>query len=152
MKQHLHGVASLLEDLAIVGRDASVIAIGLAGDEIPGVRPVQSYDTLSRPDELPATLRVQLAIVRSPLDFMSRQDAEQLLSRLRDVHSEKVLLLDTNSGWTPNELRALGYLELERASAKGRCYLFDPDFFNEPREWNNARNWANPENFRKYRW
>jgi hypothetical protein len=68
------------------------------------------------------------------------------------VHCEKVLLLDTGAAWSPDELRSLGYLEVKCAQAGGRCYLFDPDVFDQPREWNNPSDWANPENFRKYRW
>ena len=83
---------------------------------------------------------------------MSRTGAEQLLSRLRDVHCDRVLLLDRGSHWTPDSLRPLGFLELVCPSLDGRCYLYDPDLFSQPREWNNADDWANPENFRKYRW
>lgn len=150
--QPLPTFPSILEELAAADRDVSVLTVGVADDEIPGIRPVQSHGTLTRPDEIPATLKVEFAIVRSPLAEMARQDTEQLLSRLRDVHSEKVLLLDTGNEWTADELRSLGYLELDHPPAGARCYLFDPDLFNEPREWNNASDWANPENFRKYRW
>jgi hypothetical protein len=62
------------------------------------------------------------------------------------------VLIDTNGGWTSEELRALGYLEVGQPTADLRCYLFDPDAFNQPREWNNPSDWANPQNFRKCRW
>ena len=143
---------SLLEQLGIAGRNPSVLAMGIAGEELRGISEVKSYDAVPGAGELPASLKVQLGIVRAPSDFMARKDAEQLLSRLRDVHCEKVLLLDPGSAWTPQELRSLGYVEIECDRAEGPCYLFDPDLFNEPREWNNASNWANPDNFRKYRW
>lgn len=152
MQQRSPGIASLLEQLGVVGRAPSVLAIGVADDELRGIDPVKAYDALSGPGELPASLRVQLGIVRAPLDFMTRKDAEQLLSRLRDVHCEKVLLVDAGNAWTPDELRSLGYLEIGGLSKDAPCYVFDPDLFNEPRDWNNASNWANPENFRKYRW
>ena len=71
---------------------------------------------------------------------------------LRDIHCEKVVLIDTNGGWTSEELRALGYLEVWQPTADLCCYLFDPDAFNQPREWNNPSDWANPQNFRKCRW
>ena len=142
----------MLDDLGLVRRSTSVVAIGSADLTVPQADVVEAYEVLSGPDDLPKTLRVALGIVVSPLDFMARTVAEQLLSRLRDIHCEKVVLIDTNNGWTPEDLRALGYLEVGQAWADRRCYLFDPDAFNQPREWNNRSNWANPENFRKYRW
>ena len=152
MNEQVPGIASILDDLGIDARNASLLIIGLGKAEVPEIENVHAYEALSRPDDLPGTLRVQLGIVVAPLASMSRKDSEQLLSRLRDVHCEKVLLLDLGAGWTPDDLRALGFLEVERQPVDGRCYLFDPDLFNQPREWNNPTDWANPENFRKFRW
>ena len=142
----------MLDDLGLVQRSTSLVTIGCSDITVPPADVVKAYDVLSGPGDLPKTLRAALGIVVSPLDFMARATAEQLLSRLRDIHCEKVVLIDTNGGWTPEELRALGYLEVGQARSDLRCYLFDPDAFNRPREWNNPSNWANPENFRKYRW
>lgn len=145
-------MTSILEDLGIGERNVSLVAIGMTDSEMPGVDIKQAYESLSGADELPQSLRVELGIVVSPLDFMSRRSAEQLLSRLRDVHCDKVLLLDTGGRWKPDELRSLGFLEVQSPSIDGRCYLFDPEIFNQPRDWNNPSDWANPQNFRKYRW
>lgn len=152
MRQRAPGIRSLLEGLGIVDRDPSVLAIGIADDELRGINVVEAYEALAGPGELPPTLKAQLGIVRAPLDIMPRKDAEQLLSRLRDVHCEKVLLIAAGNEWTADELRSLGFLEMECPAEIRPCHVFDPDQFNEPREWNNARNWANPDNFRKYRW
>ncbi len=146
------GIASLLDDLGIAASEFSLLTIGMDRAEMPGIKELHAYEALAGPDELPQTLRVDLAIVMTPLRHLSQRDTEQLLSRLRDVHCKKVLLLDTGARWSPDELRALGYLEVTAPQTDGRCYLFDPDLFNQPREWNNPSNWANPENFRKYRW
>lgn len=145
-------ITSLLEELGFGGRNLSLVAVGMIDSELPGVTIERAYESLSGPDELPPSLRVELGIVIAPLNFMSRSGAEQLLSRLRDVHCNKVLLLDTDGQWKPEDLRALGFLEAECPSMDARCYVFDPDMFNQPREWNNPSDWANPENFRKYRW
>jgi len=152
MDQDVPGIASLLDDLGLVNRDSSLMTIGATAAAVPGADIVHACDSLSGPDDLPKTLRVTLGVVVAPLDFMTRRNAEQLLSRLRDVHCEKVLLVDTDGGWSPEELRPLGYLETAEPRDGVRCYLFDPDAFNQPREWNDPRDWANPENFRKYRW
>jgi hypothetical protein len=152
MNQPVPGIASILDDLGLVDRDTSLVTIGSADISVPHANIVEAYDALSGPDDLPKNLRAALGIVVTPLDFMARSAAEQLLSRLRDIHCEKVVLIDTNGGWTSEELRALGYLEVGQPTADLRCYLFDPDAFNQPREWNNPSDWANPQNFRKYRW
>ena len=152
MNETWPGIVSLLDDLQIDARSVSVVTIGLPGAGLPDFVDVDAYETVSGPADLPQALRAQLGIVVAPLDYMSRTNAEQLLSRLRDVHCERVLLVDKGSAWSPGVLRSLGYLETHRQSDAERCYLFDPDAFNQPREWNNPSHWANPENFRKYRW
>jgi hypothetical protein len=152
MNEPLPSIVSILDDLRIDARQISAVTIGLPETDTPDFGTVDAYETLSGPGDLPRPLRAQLGIVVTPLEYMPRSKAEQLLSRLRDVHCEKVLLLDTESGWSPDILRSLGYLEVKRPSARGRCYMFDPDIFNQPREWNNSTDWANPENFRRYRW
>ena len=145
-------IASLLEDLEVDAPNASLLTVGLSEAEIPEAGAVSAYEAPAGPEDLPHALRAQLGIVVAPLDHLQRAAAEQLLSRLRDVHCEQVVLLDTGSAWSPDELLSLGYMELKRPSIDGRCYLYDPDLFNQPREWNNPGDWANPENFRKYRW
>jgi hypothetical protein len=145
-------ILSVLDDLEIDRRKTSIVAIGNA--EFGSSRPptVHAYELISGPDDLPQSLKAELGIVVAPLDFMPSSNAEQLLSRLRDVHCYRVLLLDTEGHWTPETLRPLGYLEVECPSVAGRCYLYDPEVFNQLREWNNSSDWANPENFQKYRW
>lgn len=152
MNEHAPGIASLLDDLGLVARGVSLVTIGTADFRLPGANIVEAFEALTGPGDLPETLKVTLGVVVAPLDFMTRRSAEQLLSRLRDVHCEKVLLVDTSGEWKPAELRPLGYLEAGQSPAGICCYLFDPDAFNRPREWNNPSDWANPENFRKYRW
>ena len=145
-------IAAVLNGLSIDVRNASVLTIGIPEAEAPDVGKADVYETLSGPGDLPQSLKAQLGIVVAPLEYMPRKNAEQLLSRLRDVHCDRVLLVDTASGWEPDALRSLGYLEVKHPTVVGRCYLFDPDTFNQPREWNNPSDWANPENFGKYRW
>ena len=152
MNQPVPGIAALLDDLGFVTRGISLITVGAADVVVPGADLVHICDTPSGPDDLPKNLRVTLGVVVKPLDFMTRRNAEQLLSRLRDVHCERVLLVDTDGAWKPEQLRPLGYLETAKPQAGISGYLFDPDAFNQPREWNNPSDWANPENFRKYRW
>lgn len=145
-------IVSVLGELTTDARESSVLTIGLPDAGSPDTGAVYAYETVSGPGDLPQNLRAHFGIVVAPLDYMPRNKAEQLLARLRDVHCNKVLLVDTESAWSTDVLRSLGYLEIERSSVEGRCYLFDPEIFNQPREWNNSSDWANPGNFRKYRW
>lgn len=152
MNEQAQAIASILGKMGMTARTVSLLTIGMTDTDMPDFEAAHAYETLASPEALPAALQVRLGIVAAPLGATSRRDMEQLLARLRDVHCEKVLLLDTGNVWRPDELRSLGYLEVEGWQARGRCYLFDPDVFNQPREWNNPADWANPENFRKYRW
>lgn len=152
MSEPAPSIASLLDDLGIDARNGSVVTVGASSRQAPGAGNVRVLDEVSGPDDLPKAMRADLGVVYKPLDSMPPRHAEQLLSRLRDVHCERVLLVDSGTGLDPDVLRSLGYLEIERSPVEGRCYLFDPDVFNEPREWNNPSDWANPHNFRKYRW
>ena len=152
MNEPRPSITPILDDLGIDARNISIVTIGIPEPEAPAVGEVDAYETLTGPGDLPQTLRAQLGIVVAPLEYMPHTNAIQLLSRLRDVHCKRVLLVDTGSGFSTDALRSLGYLELRGPSIDGRCYMFDPDVFNEPREWNNPSDWANPENFRKYRW
>jgi Family of unknown function (DUF6231) len=102
--------------------------------------------------EIGARTRTDLAVVVDQLEHMPHEEAVVLLARLRDIHSQRVLLLLDDGGWDREELRALGYLQFRRRAAGKSVYLFDPDLFHEPREWNNPANWANPDNFGKFRW
>ena len=138
-------IASILDDLGVDAPHASLVTLGLAEADMPEVGSVEAYEAISAPGDLPHALRAQL-------DHIQHATAEQLLSRLRDVHCERVVFLDTASVWSPDVLRSLGYLELKLPTIDGRCYLYDPDLFTQPREWNNSSDWANPENFGKYRW
>lgn len=152
MNESQRSIVSILDDLQIDARQVTAVTIGLPETDAPDFSAVDAYEIVSGPGDLPHTLRAQLGIVVTPLDYMPRTTAEQLLSRLRDVHCEKVLLVDPGSGWSPDVLRSLGYLEVNRLSDTRRCYLFDPDLFNQPRDWNSPADWANPENFQKFRW
>ena len=129
-----------------------MVAIGLPETDLPDVDALEAYESVSDPGELPQDLRVRLGIVVTSPESALQEAVPQLLSRLRDVHCEKVLLWDSENDWSSDALRSLGYLEVRHPLSAGRCYLYDPDEFNRPREWNNPSDWANPENFRKYRW
>lgn len=145
-------IAPTLDAIGLDYRDIEILSIVSPFQEIPGAAEVHDLSDLRNVDGIPQTLRVGLGIVLGQLEIMTHSDGVQLLSRLRDVHCTRVLLVYEGDEWSRDELLALGYLETKRPSGDGRCFLYDPDLFNQPRDWNNPSSWANPENFRKYRW
>lgn len=118
---------------------------------------VLSLGKINDSSDVDAAIRVDLAVVVNQLENMSKHDGTHLLARLRDLISERVLLILQDESWTAADLLALGYQQIleqrkTRPSFDGRVFLFDPNEFNKPREWNNTSNWANPGNFSKFRW
>lgn len=120
----------------VAGHDAEVLRLG----------------RIESADDIPAAVRADVALVVDQLEHMSKFEGAHMLARLRDIHCGRVVLILADDAWEPVELLALGFIQVQRPAACGRVYLFDPDRFNEQREWNNPSDWANPENFRKYRW
>ncbi|MCK5325235.1 MAG: hypothetical protein KAJ57_04480 [Woeseiaceae bacterium] len=145
-------LALILDAFGLDVRGLEILSIVSPSQDFPGAAAVHELKELRHADGIPQTLRADLGIVVGQLETMTRFEGMQLLSRLRDIHCTRVLLVYEGNEWSRDELLALGYLESKRPSGDGRCYLFDPDLFNQPRDWNNPSNWANPENFRKYRW
>ena len=103
-------------------------------------------------EDVVAVERADLSIVFDQLEHMEKTEAVYLLSRLRDLHSNRVLLHCADQTHSKQELMALGFIEQERPSSGGRLFLFDRDLFFQRRDWNTPDKWANPENFKKYRW
>ena len=84
--------------------------------------------------EISIDRRPDLAIVIDQVEEMPREEAAHLLSRLRDILCDRVLLILRDERWRRTELLALGFLELGCKSGERRVYLFDPALFNEPRD------------------
>ena len=131
--------------LLVVGAHHEVRHWGAAAD-------VNSLGRLESYSEIPDEIRADVTVVVDQLEHMNKDAGAHLLSRLRDVHSRRVLLILTDDDWSREELLALGYLQIERPSQDERLFLHDPAQFHEPREWNNPSDWAHPENFKKRRW
>lgn len=103
-------------------------------------------------EDVVAVERADLSIVFDQLEHMKKEEGVHLLSRLRDQHSNRVLLHCSDQKHSVQELLALGFIEQQRPSSDGRIFLFDPELFFQRRDWNTPDKWANPENFKKYRW
>ena len=154
----LRAIEELLQQLDKIESDKRVLIIGALGDDRGTSKnhEIIQIGCITSAAEVDNEIRADIAVVVNQLESMSKSDGTHLLSKLRDLISNRVLLLFRGDGWTSGELLALGYQQIQqkekRPSKDGRCYLYDPNYFHEPREWNNKANWANPENFNKYRW
>jgi Family of unknown function (DUF6231) len=147
-------IGTLLCELDLAGEQTSVLLVGpeAYAAELSDVGEVVVAGRVASARELADDLRSDLAIVIDQVEEMSREEAEHLLCRLRDILCGRVLLVVRGRRWSRAELLALGFLELKQTAGDRRLYLFDPALFNEPRDWNNPASWANPENFDRYRW
>jgi hypothetical protein len=130
----------------ILRPNETVLFAGVDADALATDNPVVAVVDVDDLAGLASDVRADVAIV-----VAARKDHEAGLARLRDVHCDRILLVPAvEAGWTPTELRSLGFIEFR--SEGETLWLFDPAKSNPPREWNNPRNWANPENFDKFRW
>ena len=104
---------------------------------------------LPRADDVPATLRVDVAVVDARgCDDIRRVGA--LLARLRDVHAQCVVVLVDRIG--SGDLLALRFEPTNRVFDGGNVFLSNAAVTDKRRDWNNAQDWAHPENFDRYRW
>ncbi len=106
---------------------------------------------LEDPAELEPALRCDLAVVIHQLEQMPVPTGHALLARLRDLHSDAVLLHTSNPQVCAQEMLALGFVPAE-ATGPGRWFCYQRDQFFERRAWNSPEQWAHPQNFRRNRW
>jgi len=119
-----------------------------------GGRSLQGAD--AHMDALPAA-RVELAIVDAQAELPD-DSATRLISRLRDVHAERVIVIAAVDESTRLSRQALIGLGFHRRGIstdhdeRRLWYEFDMAHYKVTPDWLNARNWANPELWDKYRW
>jgi hypothetical protein len=149
---------SILDEFAKVKRENAYLVVSRTKPPLPleQVFPhgssVEWLCHVYSPEDLVAVERADLCIIFDQLEHMQKSGGTQLLGRLRDQYSRRVLLHCTGQAFSDMELLALGYVKQKHPSIDGCFFLFDPDLFFEPRDWNTPEKWANPENFKKYRW
>ncbi|MDR9413953.1 MAG: DUF6231 family protein [Spiribacter sp.] len=102
--------------------------------------------------------RLELAIVDGEAN-LSADSATTLVSRLRDVHAERVVVIaaaDEGTTLSRQALIGLGFhrrgISADPGSRRRRWYEFDMAHYKVTPDWLNARHWANPELWDKYRW
>ena len=93
-------------------------------------------------------------------DQMSVESVISVLSRVRDLHADRVLHVSTSIDWTISDSLALGFTQLVPDASKSHSadsrqfnlFEFDIHHYKGVPDWLNARHWANPELWGKHRW
>lgn len=115
---------------------------------------------LAPDDDHPARLddeQFDFAVIADTLEHLPRRRAEQLLGRLRDLHTRRFLALVPlgADGWRNTDMIAFGLKRCARFDADERrygLYRFNIYDYKDTPDWLNARYWANPERWGKARW
>ena len=123
------------------------------------------FDLQHAPDErspeqvLKCNMRFEIAcIVYAHGHRWHKQQRLQVLGRIRNLLSHRVLLIDREENLTPEDhqtMLSLGFAKLEPVdTGTGTLLLYQYNIaqYNRKRDWNNARHWANPERFHTHRW
>lgn len=100
----------------------------------------------------PFTQRFAAAVVLLR-DEDDTTQATQMLSRLRDLLAERVLVITVENSvtWPVNTMLSFGFKRI--AELKGyQAWGFDIHTYKEVPDWLNAKFWANPQNWGKYWW
>jgi hypothetical protein len=95
-----------------------------------------------------------LVVVEEELLKLPRERAIQTLSRLRDLHARRLVVLlpphpDASHTVQHEDLISLGLKALE---SKPGIFYHDLYDYKDTPDWLNNRYWANPENWDKFRW
>ena len=128
--QHL---PSILAEFGKPGEDSNYLVISRTEPPLPLKQSfpegssVEWLCQVHSAEDVVAVKRAHLSIVFDQLEHMGKDDGLQLLSRLCDAYSSRVLLHCANQVHSKTELMGLGFVEQKRLSIDGRLYLFDPD-------------------------
>ncbi len=113
---------------------------------------------VDRFEDLPGELgRFDFVMVFNTLEHLAKRTAEQLVSRLRDLHARLlwVAVNDTDSRFNCDDAVAQGMRMVDPekfASGELQWYEFSLKFYKPVPQWLNARDWANPSRWDKDRW
>ncbi|NIT63104.1 MAG: hypothetical protein GWO39_04710, partial [Gammaproteobacteria bacterium] len=102
-----------------------------------------------------------LIVVADVLERLEKEQAQVLVSRLRDLHCKRLIvlvpakLLGKGRGWDRNEFLGLGMEEVFTCEREGQelcAFKYDINTYKTTPDWLNAKYWAHPELFDKYWW
>ena len=98
--------------------------------------------------------RFDFAVVSELVEQLDARDAEAVLGRLKNLHTDRFLLLadPARSCLDHDALLALALAPYRQLEDGRVAWRYDIDGYNPERSWNNPDDWANPQNFDKFRW
>ena len=104
--------------------------------------------------ELATLGRFDFAVVTGLLEKLDGPTAESVLGRLKNLHTDKYLLLadPARACLGHDALLALALAPFEQLDDGRVAWRYDIDRYNPERPWNNPEDWANPQNFDRFRW
>lgn len=143
-------VASLLTDYA----PASLLVVGdppMAPETDAELTCVPVHEVAA---ELAVLARFDFAVITELLEALDGPTAEFVLGRLKNLHTDKYLLLadPTRACLGHDALLALALAPFEQLDDGRIAWRYDIDRYNPERRWNNPEDWANPQNFDRFRW
>lgn len=104
--------------------------------------------------ELAVLARFDFAVITELLEELDGPTAEFVLGRLKNLHTDKYLLLadPARACLGHDALLALALAPCEQLDDGRIAWRYDIDRYNPERPWNNPEDWANPQNFDRFRW
>lgn len=100
--------------------------------------------------------RADVALVIGFIEPLDKESGEQLIGRLRNVHTQHIyVLVGEDPRWPVNDWFGLAMQRIERFEIDGShltLYGYDLATYNRVRSWNNPKYWANPDNWNRYWW
>jgi len=111
-------------------------------------------DAAAAPAQLESLGRFDFAVVSEVLEQLGARDAEAVLGRLKNLHTDRFALLvdPARSCLDHDALLALALAPYRQLEDGRVAWRYDIDRYNPERSWNNPEDWANPQHFDKFRW
>ncbi len=166
LRDHEHHLLRLVEEKA----PESILTVGVDGRALfaPYLRGCEGrtltcLGTRRVLERLEGCGRYGFGLVARALERLPKDEGVVLLSRMRDLHTERFCALvpiessdpGHRSRWQDTELIAYGMTLLARyrkADQSFHLYGFDIASYKSTPDWLNPRYWAHPELWNKYRW
>lgn len=159
-QEHLAAIldSHMPSTLLSISQDPTPLIDHWAADHECELTTIQEVDPLPHMQKLG---RYDMAVVANQLEFMNHHAAEELLGRLRNLHTESLLVLyrpdlaPQKLRWNRTDFLAMGFRNEGLFVSGGRqmaLYSYELASYNFVRTWNNPRFWANPEMWGKYWW
>ncbi len=102
--------------------------------------------------------RFDFAVVFDTLEKVPKKSAEQLVSRLRDIHAKLLWIAvanDTGELYCSHDAISQGMRMVapqHYSSVQPQWYEFSLKFYKPVPQWLNSEQWANPKRWDKHRW